>query len=197
MTRRDWHAADVGDEAGTGGGYPVSRRARGGEGAVFSRSSRTLDRGEFVDASPAAASRYRLIAINGLGEEYVLGEASLAPALATGRAIAAYPNPSRGSSMRVVFRVPADPLAAGAQSRVDLSAYDASGRRVRALDSGTYASGVREIEWDGRDESGQPVGAGTYFLRLSTSFGIPSRRAGRHTALVARAEPIPRAASRQ
>ena len=53
------------------------RVERAGGGTAFVSIADGLDRGEFVDPSPSAASRYRLIAINGLGEEYALGETSV------------------------------------------------------------------------------------------------------------------------
>src|SRR4029453_1943955 len=65
-----------------------------------------LDQGEYLDRDPGASARYRLIAVNGLGEEYVLGETSVAGALAPDREIAAYPNPSSEGPVRILFRVP-------------------------------------------------------------------------------------------
>lgn len=138
------------------------RVERGREGAFVSIAD-GLDRGEFVDASPANASRYRLIAINGLGEEYVLGETSVAPRLAADRDIVAYPNPA-GAPVQIAFRVLTDrPLT--------LDVFDTSGRRVRSLVSGNLPAGVHSATWDRRDESGRDVSAGTYFLRMRSAIG--------------------------
>jgi len=49
---------------------------------------------------------------------------------------------------------------------VRLAIYDASGRRVRELVSGTEPAGTHDVVWDLRDESGQPVPAGVRFARL-------------------------------
>jgi flagellar hook assembly protein FlgD len=50
-----------------------------------------------------------------------------------------------------------------------LAVYDISGKRVRTLVTGHPSCGFREVAWNGEDDSGSPVPAGTYFCRLSTS----------------------------
>jgi photosystem II stability/assembly factor-like uncharacterized protein len=69
------------------------------------------------------------------------------------------PNPSRGSTT-VRFSLPRN-------ARVSLEIYDVGGRRVADLGDGPRVSGVHEIVWDGRDERGARVAAGTYFVRLA------------------------------
>jgi len=54
---------------------------------------------------------------------------------------------------------------------VRLELFDIAGRRVRTLAGGAMAPGPHSALWDGRDQHGQRVGAGVYFLRLTT----PSR----------------------
>ena len=49
---------------------------------------------------------------------------------------------------------------------VQLVIYDAGGRTIRHLASGTLESGAYRRVWDGHDESGQPAAAGVYFVRL-------------------------------
>jgi flagellar hook assembly protein FlgD len=51
---------------------------------------------------------------------------------------------------------------------VRLGVYDASGRLVRELASGTREAGQQTEAWDLRDASGRTVGAGLYFARLET-----------------------------
>jgi hypothetical protein len=68
------------------------------------------------------------------------------------------PSPARGP---VTLRF-ALPQAAA----VRLAIYDAAGRRVRELLSGTEPAGAHQISWDLRDESGRPVPAGVNFARL-------------------------------
>jgi hypothetical protein len=154
-TRLSWET-QPGPEADIS--YRIERSAAG---AAFSSIADGIDRSEFIDPAPAASSRYRLIAINGLGEEYVLGETSAAPALASGRLLTITPNVSAGEATRVVFRANSDFL----DTRVSI--YDASGRTVKTLAGGVMAPGVQSVTWDGRDESGQQVAPGAYFARLS------------------------------
>jgi hypothetical protein len=49
---------------------------------------------------------------------------------------------------------------------VELTIYDAAGRRVRRLEHGTFGPGYRTTVWNGRDEGGSAVGTGFYFARL-------------------------------
>jgi len=49
---------------------------------------------------------------------------------------------------------------------VDLAVYDVRGRKVRSLVSRPEAAGLREVRWDGRDDRGQRVASGVYFVRL-------------------------------
>jgi len=153
-TRLAWET-QPGPEAGIR--YRVERATND---ATFASIADGLDRGEFLDAGAAPACRYRLIAVNGLGAEYALGETGAAPALAADRDIIAYPNPASGP-IEIVYRVPFD-------REMDLEVYDASGRRVRALVASRQPQGVRSVKWDGRDEAGRDVAAGTYFARLTS-----------------------------
>ncbi|MEM9998077.1 MAG: penicillin acylase family protein, partial [Bacteroidota bacterium] len=67
---------------------------------------------------------------------------------------AAYPNPFRAGETLAV------PLELGAPAEVDLALYDALGRRVAVLATGTQAAGAQTIEVD------LDVPAGVYVLRL-------------------------------
>ena len=51
---------------------------------------------------------------------------------------------------------------------IALDIFDAQGRRVRRLASGSFAAGLHQASWDGRNDAGSRVGAGIYFYRLST-----------------------------
>jgi flagellar hook assembly protein FlgD len=61
-------------------------------------------------------------------------------------------------------------------SSVDLSVYDASGRRVATLMHSDLPAGRRSVTWDGREASGRTVAAGLYFARLVTPQGSVMRR---------------------
>ncbi len=175
-------AASAGDEGGVTLSWATTpgpeadvryriERASSEPGVFAPLHAGLLDQGEYLDRDPGASARYRLIAVNGLGEEYVLGETAIAPALPVGRGLAVVPNPARGGTVRVLFRVPVDRFGAGPIADVDVSVYDASGRLVRRLAGGAFPVGVRSVDWDGRDEGGRDVAGGTYFVRLSTGSG--------------------------
>ncbi|HEX6792138.1 MAG TPA: C25 family cysteine peptidase [Candidatus Krumholzibacteria bacterium] len=75
-----------------------------------------------------------------------------------------FPNPFNPAT-HIDFWVP-DGGAAATPVRLDV--YDVRGARVRTLVDGNRAAGRYRIEWDGRDQSGSPVGSGVYFYRMST-----------------------------
>ena len=52
---------------------------------------------------------------------------------------------------------------------VTLRIYDMTGRIVRVLVEGEKEEGFNSVVWDGRDERGEPVGAGVYFYKLDTT----------------------------
>jgi hypothetical protein len=134
-----------------------------------------LDRSEYIDGAPGPSARYRLIAVNGLGEEYVVGEAGVAASLSGGRSLSVSPSVARGGGVEVAFRAASDLLAS------DVSIFDASGRLVRRLVSGSLPAGVHTVTWDGRDARGVAAGAGAYFVRLA--WGGQGRETQRVTLL--------------
>jgi hypothetical protein len=81
------------------------------------------------------------------------------PGLADAR-LRARPNPARGTvELRYGLVRP---------GRVTLKVYNSLGQEVRTLVSGPQPAGFRFARWDGRDNSGRPVAAGTYFCRLES-----------------------------
>ncbi len=68
------------------------------------------------------------------------------------------PNPF-GQGTRFVYEV------AKTGDRVQIAAYDLSGRRVRMLGNGFMSAGRHQVIWDGRAEDGTPLRNGVYFIR--------------------------------
>jgi hypothetical protein len=61
-------------------------------------------------------------------------------------------------------------------SRVDLVVYDIRGRRVRSLESSSFAAGTHEVPFDGRDNRGRSLASGIYFVRLETPQHMLAKR---------------------
>ena len=59
---------------------------------------------------------------------------------------------------------------------VRLAIVDVTGRRLRTLHDGPLGAGDHALVWDGRDDSGQPVGSGVYLAQLVHAGGRESRR---------------------
>jgi FlgD Ig-like domain len=71
------------------------------------------------------------------------------------------PNILRGGPATIVYRGTA----------VQMAIFDLSGRRLRTLQAAAHSAGSSTSTWDGTDDSGDHVAAGTYFLRLTSDSG--------------------------
>lgn len=63
-----------------------------------------------------------------------------------------------------------------AESAVLISVLDLTGRVIKTIVNGNYASGVYSTNWKGDDASDQPVSNGVYLLRFQVNgFSMVSR----------------------
>ncbi len=69
-----------------------------------------------------------------------------------------FPNPFT-DYVKVGFTLPA-------QSYIQVSVYDETGKRIKELVDGELPIGEQFIEWDGRADNGRKVAPGVYFLRF-------------------------------
>ncbi len=74
---------------------------------------------------------------------------------------APYPNPSNGIVF-MEFQLPS-------QTEVEVMIFDLRGRRVKTLHAGSSPAGSGRLEWNGADESGHPVAAAPYLVRMTTT----------------------------
>jgi len=58
---------------------------------------------------------------------------------------------------------------------VQLDMFDVVGRKVRTLVSESKPSGAHQVQWDGRDDSGNRLGRGVYFARLRAGSQVVQR----------------------
>lgn len=70
---------------------------------------------------------------------------------------------------KISFRLPD-------HSRASLSIFDVLGRRVRSWRWNALSPGSHEVEWDGRNESGDRVAPGVYLTRLETLGNVAEGR---------------------
>jgi len=129
----------------------------------------------FVDPGPAApptggALSYAVTAATQDGRTLALqdlaGPSEAAPSY--GLAVSAFPNPSRAQVSLSFRALDGDAL--------EVNVFDVRGRLVRHLLSGAGTGAWMETTWDGRNEAGQPVAEGVYFLCAHSSEGLRSRR---------------------
>lgn len=57
------------------------------------------------------------------------------------------------------------------ESSVKLSIYDVSGKKIRTLNSGILYPGTYRVKWEGKDDQGNSIPPGVYFLNMHTSTG--------------------------
>ncbi|MFN8589265.1 MAG: T9SS type A sorting domain-containing protein [Candidatus Eisenbacteria bacterium] len=94
------------------------------------------------------------------------GEGEALPTRLSIRAIS--PNPAHGPA-HVMFDLPRS-------GPVDLSVYDAQGRRVATLLRANMAAGRQAARWDGTNEAGTRAAAGLYFVRLTANGRTDTKR---------------------
>jgi hypothetical protein len=79
-----------------------------------------------------------------------------------------YPNPFNPSTT-IEYSI-------SAEKYIELSIYDAAGKRIRLLEHGVMKPGVHKVTWDGINDHGQLVGSGIYFCRLKAGTFVKSSK---------------------
>ncbi len=79
-----------------------------------------------------------------------------------------YPNPFNPTTT-IRYGLPA-------QGHVRLRVFDIVGREVATLVNGEQPPGVYRIEWDGRNQFGDPVATGVYFYRLESGDFVQTQK---------------------
>ncbi|MEJ2637055.1 MAG: S8 family serine peptidase [Calditrichia bacterium] len=62
------------------------------------------------------------------------------------------------------------------ESAVSVVIYDITGKQIKSLASRRYSGGNHQIQWDGRDDAGNPVASGIYIYRLLAGEYVQSRK---------------------
>jgi Tol biopolymer transport system component len=119
-------------------------------------------RGEFLDedVAPGSRYRYRLEALDRTGARDWTGEIEALFLPPAGALSFAAVSPS-------LFRARLQlELVLPTESRASIRVFDISGRVVRSLlDGQQFAAGTWPFVWDARDDGGNPVGGGVFFVR--------------------------------
>jgi hypothetical protein len=149
-------------------GFTISRQAAGQDS--WERMAFITGRGtaatpadySFTDPSAIAhvTYNYRLESLDMNGTQEILGERQVEysvnepVAVQEFRLLGNYPNPFNPTTM-IQFSVPE-------QQALTLNVYDANGRLVQTLASGTYSAGTHEVSFDGAN-----LATGIYFARMT------------------------------
>lgn len=152
------------------GKYPGGNPFFIGDGGCWTTQPADLGQELVLLANMSAADRATLV---GRFVANVIRVPAPAPAAVPGpdaieSGLSSFPNPMNGQAT-IRYQLPQAGLAR-------LRVADAGGRWVRTLVDGTAQAGTHAIEWDGANDRGESLPAGTYFYQLSTDAGS---RAGR------------------
>jgi len=79
-----------------------------------------------------------------------------------------YPNPF-SSHVTVPFTI-------AETGQVNVSVFDLSGRQIRTITSEEFAAGAHTVSWEGKDDSGNSVTSGIYFVRIWSDDLTETRR---------------------
>jgi hypothetical protein len=127
-----------------------------GEGSLA--SARNVYRDDTVESG--RTYWYTLAVRTAAGEVFRSPTATVAVPPREAALLPNYPNPFNPSTS-IAFDLPRPGYAR-------LAIYDAAGRHVVTLVDGIRPAGMNELEWDGTNALGQPVGSGVYVARLQT-----------------------------
>ncbi|HPF34763.1 hypothetical protein KDK88_04195 [bacterium] len=115
---------------------------------------------------PAAGKSGEVLVLSRVPErDETAGNVAPRPALA----VQVYPNPFN-PRVSLAFTLDRD-------CRVTASAFDLRGRLVRRIAARELSVGDHIVEWDGRDDAGEPVPSGTYYLRVDDGRRAATARA--------------------
>ena len=128
---------------------------------VFAGSETVSEPGELLRVAGVGPGDARLtrVSFNGgrIGARWEEGTASVTVPLA----FVLYPNVPNPFNPETVIR-----FSLPQESQVRLEVFDVVGQRVRTLIAERLPTGMHQVMWDGRGESGELVSSGVYFCRL-------------------------------
>jgi hypothetical protein len=154
------------------GGFRLYRR-RDGEPQERVISGATLlpgDARQYVDRDVDSwdTYHYRVAVVEPDGTEIASQSASVKMRTPAYVLTHGHPNPFSASTS-LQYTLPKS-------SPVTVRVYDVRGALVATLDDGVRAEGVHTVSWDGRDNTGNVVSGGTYFVKLHAPDAVLTRK---------------------
>ncbi|MEJ2720688.1 MAG: FlgD immunoglobulin-like domain containing protein, partial [bacterium] len=153
-------------------GFRVSRRS----GVMATETDATdgtllpgdARRFEDMDVSSGAWYDYRLTAVTVSGAEIRSRSSTIHVPTPPLEVSQVFPNPFRNSTS-LEFTLPAT-------GPVTVRIYDVRGQLVATLNDGVRPAGTHRITWNGRDDNGSRVSAGTYFFKFEAERVVSTRK---------------------
>jgi hypothetical protein len=155
-------------EPGGLAGYRLYRQQDGANDVLLGAGITTGT--TFYDPDGVPGTRYRLVAVNGLGGESEIGYARAAPGRGVGLDV--WPQPYAGGTMEI--RITLSPVSPSAAASIEV--FDIAGRSVRSLSTRSLSPTTQAATWDGRNRSDRTVSNGLYFLRAHVGGQVIQRK---------------------
>lgn len=125
----------------------------------------------YHDIDGSERDRYRLFARNTFGEEFLLGSTpERAPSLV---GVRVFPLPYRSGDLTIEYGVAS---VGGVSLETTISIYDVLGRSIRTISGPTIPGNIARVTWNGRDNGGQKVASGIYFIRVANGLTQHTRK---------------------
>lgn len=121
-----------------------------------------LDEGQNFAVEAILVTREEGMAVKSMGDVEAASVVIEAPYLTVG------PNPFNPRT-ELKFGIPAE-------ARVSLDVYDIRGAKVATLVDQVFPSGRHSVFWEGRDGTGRQMACGAYFVRMSSSDLVLTKR---------------------
>jgi hypothetical protein len=154
-------------------GYLIYRGYSGGDLSQFTQQSAGVTSYLDTQLVPGVTYFYAVTAVDDAGNESAIAQSasatapSIAPQMT--QLLAPFPAPCL---KEVILRYDVAEQA----TSYSLSVFDATGRLVRTLRSGSATQGQYSVVWDLKGQHGEPVAAGVYFSVLVTENSTSSKK---------------------
>jgi hypothetical protein len=120
--------------------------------------------GSIIETEYSGSCRFiELVDLSGVP----VGESSFS-SLASPMQLSIYPNPFH-DQLSIAYT-----LGNATSVRVDI--YSIAGRIVRTMEPGVSSAGSHSLVWDGTSDSGEMLGQGIYFVRMTTPEGMVTKK---------------------
>ncbi|KAA3617191.1 MAG: T9SS C-terminal target domain-containing protein [Calditrichaeota bacterium] len=154
----EWQEVDYVDENGS---FKLGIEGKGNYDLLLTSPDRENVTGSVEVKNNLVVETEISLGVTGIGD---INEAKIAK---SNKLYSAYPNPFNPRTTIKVELVKTE--------NVSLTIYNVTGQKVKTLHRGLLQSGLSKFVWDSKDQSGNVVASGMYFIQLKTQNGLQTK----------------------